>query len=123
MKIAVFDPSKVVDVVRRGFFLAYKASVPVGLGHLHERDNTTESEVWDCVKSEMCCPSADYVFGRMMKIGCEYDPAAGTIEVMDRQPRGDYQSWCVKYPTFAAPFEEAAKQLGTATKVVEPVLA
>lgn len=49
--------------------------------------------------------SCDYVMGRMMKI--RFEIMGSTITHLDHNPDRAYQSWCGKYPTFAALFDAA----------------
>ena len=44
----------------------------------------------------------DYVFGRMFKLSMKFNRTAGTIQVREEAPRGDYQAWCRAYPTYKA---------------------
>jgi hypothetical protein len=59
---------------------------------------------------------ADYIFGRMMKVGMRFpDGAEGdsaTIEVDDGPARPDYQGWSVTYSTAADGLRAAAKEVG-----------
>jgi len=52
---------------------------------------------------------ADYVFGRMMKLGFTW--TAGTILVPDSDCKLDYQAWCGRYPTYRALIEAAITSL------------
>lgn len=97
------------QIAKRYFFLAYKASNVGGLGILQARENVEEDDIWKNVtragdypgnsnRNECIAPYADYVFGRMMKVGCKV--LENGIEVREGSGRLDYQSWAFKYPTF-----------------------
>lgn len=95
------------QVVKEAFWLAWKAcGGPMGLGYLQNNPNATKDAVWENVVNSgdyEHCPnepnkvSADYVFGRMMKVGFEWDE--NSITFRDDIPQPDYQGWCKKYPT------------------------
>lgn len=107
MKIKCSNPEA---VVKRMFWLAWQAcSGPVGMGFLQNNPSATEDEVWGNVKSagdyiiksrhsEPNEAYGDYVFGRMMKLGVEWDTDGITIP--DTTPRVDYQAWSRKYATY-----------------------
>lgn len=108
-----FGPQHVVPVAKRAFFLAYNAiNGTTGLGFLQAKAAVTDEQVWQHVCHDELRPYGDYVFGRMMKMGCTINLTEGTIEVRDVPPRHDYQGWSGTYPTYASVFEAAAKELG-----------
>lgn len=105
-------------VVKRAFFLAWIAcGRPMGMGILRDRPNSTEEDVWRNVQEsgdydfrrgssgDPGCAYGDYVFGRMMKLTLRY--GADWVEFADSTPRPDYQSWCIKYPSYRALIDEA----------------
>ena len=53
---------------------------------------------------------ADYVFGKMMKVG--FKAKGKTVEISDNPPSIDYQAWCRIYPTTLALLEAAEKAAG-----------
>ena len=107
----------VLDVVKRVFFLAYKACTgPVGMGHLQARSNVTEDDVWHNVLRHGDYPGdvtdelnpeeglyADYVFGNMMKLHVQWTDE----EVLDTS----YQSWGEVYPSYASLVKAAIKSV------------
>lgn len=105
MKIECAKPEA---VAKRAYWLAYQAAHSVGMGFLQAKDQTTEEDVWKNVQAggdytlkvqpEDGRVYGDYVFGRMVKLSLEWDKTGVTCN--DSQPRGDYQSWCGKYPTY-----------------------
>jgi hypothetical protein len=60
-------------------------------------------------------PYADYVFGRMMKFGLEFDN--DTLTIRDKQYTVDYQSWCRRYPIIDKALTEVAESLNCTYKV------
>lgn len=71
-------------LAKRIFFLAYNASSVMGMGVLQARDSVSEDDVWrhivgDRFQSKAGSPYADYVYGRMMKVGFEYNDKALTM--------------------------------------------
>lgn len=126
MKFTV--PSEQVEpLMRRMFFLAWKAcGGPVGMGILQDRGPIeTEEDVWGNIQTAADYTSnhhikpgqvyADYVFGRMMKMGVKYgaeNADTGFIETRDGDLSPDYESWCEKYPSYEALAQAAAAELG-----------
>lgn len=111
MKVTTKNP---VALAKRVFWLAYQASGgPSGMGIFQARNNATEEDVWDNVCTagdyphgqnvpgfiEPKRPYADYVFGRMMKVGLTL--TEDSVEIQDRLATHDYQSWARKYPYFS----------------------
>ncbi len=112
MKVTV--PANQVDaVVSKFFYLAWKASKVLGMGIFQDRPNASEKEVFHNVigSGDYAMPIhgahnrtyADYVFGRMMKVGIKVaaDGENYTLEVSDDAARPDYQSWYSTYNTAA----------------------
>lgn len=121
MKISVKgDPQK---IVKRAFYLAWQAcGGPLGMGFLQNKPDASEDDVWNNVyrggdytgnNMHGNNPSGkmygDYVFGRMMKVGFQWDK--DSITVSDSEPRRDYQAWCRKYPTYESLILAAVKEL------------
>lgn len=98
MEIELSKNVKPEDVASKAMFLAYKASRVVGMGHFQAREGVTESDVWEAVTDVGNLARADYVFGRMMKLTLRWTKNA--ISFPDGDCAHDYQSWCLKYPTF-----------------------
>lgn len=98
-----------VEVCKEAFWLAWNAcGGPIGMGILQNRPNATRSDIWEHVtgqkagdyvlpKGEKYSPYADYLFGRMMKIGFTIHDDG--IEIRNNDPTPDYQGWCSKFPT------------------------
>lgn len=109
-------------LVKRIMFLAWQASQVSGIGWLQDRGWQPEEVVWQAMYNRQDCPMdnidgknkpgevyADYVFGRMMKLGIKWDEA--TISTSTGDFRSDYQSFCHQYRTFADLVEVAAAEL------------
>ena len=119
MKILVSDGEK---VAKRAMFLAWQASGVFGMGSLQDRGpSMTEEDVWTNIQTAGDYPTkinsrsneafADYVFGRMMKVGFQYGP--DYISWHDKiEPRPSYQSWCLKYPSIHILVNAALDDLG-----------
>lgn len=117
----LFECEKSIEVCKRAFYLAYEACCPASsMGILQARSSVTEDDIWEQVTGQKAgdyCipqgsatrPTADYVFGKMMKLRVELFSYG--IKVPDSEPRGDYQSWCWKYPAYQALFEAANKEI------------
>lgn len=115
MRIQVQQPTRVARVA---CYLAWKAcGGPIGMGVFQDEPEATENDVWENILSagdylyKSPTPStrisADYVFGRMMKL--RMDIGDTYIDVPDSTPRPDYQAWCHTYPTYASLIEAAQK--------------
>ncbi len=116
MKKVIIVNGTVESVVKNIFWLAWQASECLGMGRLQNKPGATIDMVWDNVVTSGDYtvshdrpgePSADYVFGRMMKLRLKYDDVS--ISYPDSEPRPDYQSWCRKYPTYEALINAAMK--------------
>jgi hypothetical protein len=101
---------------------------PAGMGWLQNNPSATEEDVWKNVHTAPLggdypsghinvlggtkpgSVSADYVFGRMMKLNFDYGPDSVTLDD-GRTPRQDYQSWCVTYKSYPDVFAAAMKSL------------
>jgi hypothetical protein len=91
------------EKLSRIVWVAFKSSVPVGMGFLHHEVamSKTEKTVVDfnSVKTNEDGSInfyADYLYGRMMKTGFQVT-ADGTVKVSPEIPRLDYQSWAKRY--------------------------
>ena len=110
-------------VARRAFYLAWRAChSPTGMGVFQDRPVATEIDVWDNVRNRGDYGGAgggdkpgevygDYVFGRMMKLGLQWD-ADGVSFRADR-PTRDYQAWSAVYPTYVELITAAIADLTT----------
>jgi hypothetical protein len=106
------------QLAKRIFFLAYEACGRAsGMGVLQERRSVTEEMVWNNVRGQGDYPMSfdrpghpygDYVFGRMMKL---FITVTADVDLPDTEPRADYQSWCVKYPSYEALATAAVESL------------
>jgi len=127
MILHISDKTKVIDLVRRMFYLAYNACGTTSvLGFLQAQSNASEDDVWNNVMTRGDYPGGsafsnikkdneahgDYVFGRMMKLNVRFDKDAGTIEISDRKPDIDYNRWAMKYNSHIDLAKDAASQIG-----------
>jgi len=97
------------EVVEEMFWLAWNACGGTqGYGFLQDKPEASREEVlvnvgcsgdYDMhISTHSGQLYGDYVFGRMMKLGLNYEK--GIVIFRDTPPRADYQSWCVKYPSY-----------------------
>ncbi len=111
-------------VVKRAMFLAWQAcGGPLGMGVLRDNPSADEDRVWQAAYNREDYPGgnkfgdnkpgqvyADYVFGRMMKFGLQWNETS--VSFNDYGPlRPDYQAWCRKYPTVTALLQAAVESL------------
>ena len=92
---------------KRFFYLAWKASGVFGYGALQDNLHAVEAEVWYNVQTAGDYPGgshqptyrfhADYVFGRMMKVGLKMKD--GCVYIPLTEPDAEYQSWSTTYKT------------------------
>jgi len=116
-----FQCENVMLVTKEMYWLAWQASSVVGLGILQDNPSATSDDIWMIVTGGMAVdysgpstdnplrPYGDYVFGRMMKLRLEI--IGNEIMYGGMEPRPDYQSWCVKYPTIQSLFDQANKNV------------
>ena len=116
------------EFVKRAFFLLWKAcGGPLGMGILQDRPAATEDNVFEnvCTAGDYSCNHqirtgrmyGDYVFGRMMKWGCEIKED-GLIDIPDQEFRSDYQGFSHSYGTNEAIVKATAKELGVVFSVI-----
>ena len=115
MKFTFKDNAEALSVAKQALFMAYNASNVVGLGVLQEVSGATIDQVWDVASHSPTKLYADYLFGRMMKLGV--DILDNKIEVRDGANSQDYQSYARVYPTDKDLFEAAMKELGITEQV------
>jgi hypothetical protein len=108
MKITV-PASQAQSIVSKFFYLAWSASKVMGMGFLQDRHAATEQEVFSNVirSGDYVLPVhggnnrtyADYVFGRMMKLGISVTRNGEDcdLEVSDSPAKPDYNSWSGTY--------------------------
>lgn len=105
------NPAKVAS---RMFFLAYEASSVFGMGAFQARAGATEDLIWELVTGKKLAdyamprgnesrPYADYVLGRMMKLGCEIKEDG--IEIREGEPRPS-QAWRGSFVSVGIPTEK-----------------
>jgi hypothetical protein len=127
MKVHCTNPE---EVVKEAFWLAWNAcGSPLGMGMFQDNPRATKEDIWNNLnqgklggdypnmeKVNVLRPNskgdlyADYVFGRMMKLGFEWDGDGVTIDE-NRTLRRDYQGWCGKYPTYLSLIEAAIRNV------------
>ena len=109
-----------LEVTQEMFWLAWQSSQCLGMGILQDNPTATKEDIWKAVTGQTMTdyvipqgshvqPTADYVFGRMMKMSVEICNDGIIVPEWTMQP--DYQSWAKRYPTYIVLFEEAQKCL------------
>jgi hypothetical protein len=107
MRFQLSDPSKTEQLALVFMFTAYdRCGSELGMGffqavsdmsplsirkHLSERQSR-KNQGW----TEF---GGDYVAGRMVKTGIEFEPVTGLVEIRDDAPRPDYQGWSSGMPS------------------------
>ena len=112
---------KALAVAKEAIWLAWQAcGGPSGYGLMRDKPSADRDAVWKQAYERGDYSgrhpgerpedvSADYVFGRMMKL--YFKVKGDTISHNDSTPRRDYQAWCGRYPTYAALFDAAEQTL------------
>ena len=107
-----------LNVAKEAVWLAWNAcGGPSHFGCLQDRGpNQDREKVWDHAynerdyagghKGDSTRINCDYVMGRMMKLRFAVQGNKLT-DISDGKPRGDYQSWCFEYKTYADLFDAA----------------
>ena len=110
-----------LNVAKEAVYLAWQAcGGPMHAGFMQDKGpNQDRERVWDHAYNmrdyfgrspgdDPARINCDYVMGRMMKLRFSVNGNKLT-DISDGIPRGDYQSWCHKYKTYAALFDAAEK--------------
>lgn len=81
---------------------AVNAASPMGMGFMHFQEKDYEpNDIKPYINKRLDGDRLliDYFEGHMTKLSLKQD-GEGYWNFPDRDPRSDYQSWCVKYPTY-----------------------
>ncbi len=116
---------KMEAVMKRYFWLAWQAAGGTfGAGWVQDHPSGTEDEVYNNVLTAGDYPGparsrpnhlvADYVFGRMLKLGIRWED--NILEVQDGKAQIDYQAWGCKYASEAVLLDAAIKEIVGATE-------
>ena len=107
------------ELAKEIFWLAWQSSSVFGMGWFQDNANATKEDVWNNTINEgdYFCKipknnhvlSADYVFGRMMKLRIKIE--IDGVQILNTELSRDYQSWCVAYPTIQSLVDAALKNL------------
>jgi len=124
----IIKTKKAMEIAKEALWLAWNAcGSPYGMGMLQDNPNAEKEDVWKNAYNKGDYPggrsferndaqvSADYVFGRMMKL--YFKLTEDTLDIPEDECRSDYQSWCTKYPSYKFLFEKAAENVGEELKV------
>lgn len=127
MRRVKVEGGRAEDLLKRALFIAYNAcGAPGGMGVLQAMrlngEAPSEERVWKCIvgredyggfQASKTRIYADYVFGRMMKIGAEI-VSEDVLEFghdLDGHLRPDYQGFARRFPTIRKLIEQAAEEL------------
>jgi hypothetical protein len=98
-------------------YLAYRGSVPMGMGFLQfKQDSDVDREMIESMlvdDGKTWSISADYLKGRMVKLyifGHEGDEDINPV-ILEREIRGDYQSWQVRFGTTKRLHQQAVNNI------------
>ena len=119
------NKADVIPLVKRMYWLAWQAcGGTIGSGFLQDQPGATEDQVWKNVLTNGDYASnprdkpgkayGDYVFGRMMKLGVQFDEKNKTVTVTNAATAIDYQAWSGQYATYEGLLLSAANELGIA---------
>lgn len=124
MKIKTDNPQ---EFVKRAFWLLWNAiGGTTGMGCLQNNPDATEDDVFKnvCSSGDYACNTnkegrffGDYVFGRMMKWGCDITKD-GDIDTSDFEFRNDYQGFSHLYTDNKSIFDATAKDLNVEFEVI-----
>jgi hypothetical protein len=124
MRVQLKDAEQAIQLAKRMVFLAYNAAGGArGMGVFQAGragSNPEEERVWQCAYNaeDYCGRMAsepdnkifcDYVFGSMIKWGCQWDD--NVVSMNDNIFRPDYQGFARTYQNNAALVEAALKSL------------
>lgn len=127
MKIRIIDETA-KNFAKRAFYLAWQCcGGPMGMGIFQDNPGASEDDIWKNVSTAGDYPIntngerlyGDYVFGRMMKWGCELNDN-NELEVRDGEFRPDYQGFARIYPDNQALFKDVAASLQCKFEIIPP---
>jgi hypothetical protein len=133
LKFKILPEDKTQPVIKRMFFLAWRAcGKPQGMGvHRDRGPNVSEEEVFQNILEKGDYPerpknpsqlhqpgtlSADYVFGRMMKMHLEFGD--DWISWRDTELDPEYESWCESYRSYESLLQNAAREMNAAAEPI-----
>jgi hypothetical protein len=107
MRFQLSDPTKTEQLAAVFMFTAYdRCGSEPGMGFFRAVNDMTPLSIR---KHLLIQPSytnkgwtsfsGDYIAGRMVKTGIEFEPVAGLVEIRDDAPRPDYQGWSSGMPS------------------------
>lgn len=107
MRFQLFDPTKTEQLASVFMFTAYdRCGSELGMGFLQAVNNMSLDSIRKHVLEQPSYSNqgwtsfgGDYIAGRMVKTGIEFEPVAGLVEIRDDAPRPDYQGWSTGMPS------------------------
>lgn len=116
--------------IKRLFYVAWQASVTLGMGRIQANPAATEADVWRNIWHAGDYPvrvtpaqpgvvNADYVFGKMMKLAVTFTETMFSV-THGEAPRYDYQSWALIYPNVDKLIDAVVKTFPAVTVLRQP---
>jgi hypothetical protein len=107
MRFQLSDPAKTEQLALVFMFTAYdRCGTELGMGFLQAINNMSPLNIRKYLvvrpsytNKKYTSFSGDYIAGRMVKTGIEFEPVAGLVEISDNKPRPDYQGWSTGMPS------------------------
>ena len=101
------NQQEAMEVAKEAMWLAYQASVPMGLGFFHVTDKLTKDDIVKETFRDESGGYADYCHGRMMKT---HFGIHGPVLSCNDDASGDYQSWARRYNNSYSALVDAAEK-------------
>ena len=107
MRFQLSDPTKTEQLASVFMFTAYdRCESELGMGFLQAVNNMSPLSIRKYLSEQQSWKNqgwtelgGDYIAGRMVKTGIEFEPVAGLVEIRDDAPRPDYQGWASGVPS------------------------
>ena len=107
MRFQLSEPTKTEQLASVFMFTAYdRCGSELGMGFLQAVNDMSPLSIRKHVlekpsysKQGWTSFSGDYIAGRMVKTGIEFEPVAGLVEICDDAPRPDCQGWSTGMPS------------------------
>jgi hypothetical protein len=107
MRFQLSDPAKTEQLALVFMFTAYdRCGSELGMGFLQAVNGMSPLSIRKHLLERLSYSnegwtsfSGDYIAGRMVKTGIEFEPVTGLVEIRDDAPRPDYQGWSSGVPS------------------------
>jgi hypothetical protein len=120
MHFQLSDPTKTEQLASVFMFTAYdRCGSELGMGFLQAVNGMSPLSIRKHIleqpsysKEGWTSFSGDYIAGRMVKTGIEFEPVTGLVEIRDDAPRPDYQGWSNGMPSDPGVLRQWSPSLG-----------